>query len=114
MAAFLLTTDKNKVGRVVQDVITLPIRKWAFLQGTNGFIEWHCNGDPKGDLVKYGTKDNVQTKVFEKKRPDDFYAETLHIKDIIDGAIDAKDSPLSLDSAVAVMRVLFSAHESRQ
>ncbi len=114
VAAFLLTTDQNKIGRVVQDVVTLPVRKWALLQGTKGFIEWHCNGDPKGDVVKYGTKDNVQVNVFEKKRPDDFYRETMHMQDIIDGRVSAQDSPLSLASAVAVMRALSAAHAARQ
>ena len=37
-----LKTETGFIGRVVQDVITAPSRKWARAQGEKGFIEWHC------------------------------------------------------------------------
>ena len=35
-----LRTEKGLVGRVIQDVITLPPRKRVRVQGTNGAVEW--------------------------------------------------------------------------
>lgn len=114
IASFSFITDKGKVGRVVQDVITLPVKKWARIQGNNGFIEWFCDGHPKGDLIRYGKKGGeIIEKVFEKTRPDDFYLEVLHFKDILDGKIKPENSPMSLKSGVAVMRVLAIAHKNR-
>ncbi|MBX4210360.1 Gfo/Idh/MocA family oxidoreductase [Candidatus Parcubacteria bacterium] len=108
IAAFTFITDKGKVGRVVQDVVTSPTRKWARIQGKDGYIEWFCNGHEKGDLVRYmGADKKVEEKIFEKKRPDDFYAEVLHIQDILDGKV--KESPVSLESGIRVMEVLNTA-----
>lgn len=110
IAAFSFETDAKKIGRVVQDVVTHPTRKWVRVQGTNGFIEWICGGYPSGDLVRFtGPDGKVVEEIFEKKRPDDFYQETLHIADIISGKILAKDSPLSLQSALSVISVLEGA-----
>jgi predicted dehydrogenase len=114
IASFSILTDKNKIGRVVQDVVTLPVRKWARAQGKNGFVEWFCGGHPEGDLLRWGVQGKeVEEKVFKKKRPDDFYREMLHIKDILDKKIAPVDSPISLESGVAVMRVVAVAHQNR-
>lgn len=110
IAAFLFVTDRNKVGRVVQDVITKPFRKWAKIQGSAGVIEWYCNGSPEGDIVKVFKDGNWQETLFAKKRPDDFYRETLHIQKVLEGEISAAESPLSLESGVEVIRVLHAAH----
>lgn len=107
IAAFSLLTESGKIGRVVQDVVTKPTRKWARLQGTEGFIEWIGSGHATGDVIRYAGKEgNLGEEIFEKKRPDDFYQETLHIKDILEGKVTAKDSPLSLGSALSVLSVL--------
>lgn len=112
MAAFLLTTDKNFKGRVVQDVVTYPVRKWIRIQGEKGFIEWYCNGSPDGDLVKYQVEgEDAVEKVFPKKRPDDFYRETLHYADLLSGKIKEADSPLSFEKGLAVMKILHKAHQ---
>ena len=43
-----LVTEKGLIGRVVQDVITSPPRKWARIQAVNGYVEWLCgNGREK-------------------------------------------------------------------
>jgi predicted dehydrogenase len=107
IASFIFETDKGAVGRVIQDVITLPSRKWARIQGLEGFIEWYCNGSPEGDVVKYQEKGGqVTERVFKKKRMDDFYAETLHIDRLLKKEISKKDSPIVFESGVAVMEVL--------
>jgi predicted dehydrogenase len=114
LAAFLFQTNHNKVGRVIQDVITSPTRKWVRLQGEKGFIEWIANSDPKGDVVKIGTSGReVIIKVFEKKRPDDFLEEMLHIVDLLEKRVLEEDSPLSLASAVKVMKIISLAHANR-
>lgn len=110
IAAFTLRLSSGKIGRVIQDVITLPTRKWARIQGTRGFIEWHCGGHPTGDLVRFACGDGVvKEEIFAKKRPDDFYEEMLHIQAILDKKVNAKDSPLSFESGVSVMEVLETA-----
>ncbi|OHA20236.1 MAG: hypothetical protein A2836_00900 [Candidatus Taylorbacteria bacterium RIFCSPHIGHO2_01_FULL_45_63] len=113
IAAFTFVTDKGKIGRVIQDVVTSPTRKWARLQGMDGFIEWHCNGHERGDIVRYAGKDKkVEEVIFDKKRPDDFFQEVKHINDILTGKIKAADSPVSLESGVRVMSVLSTAHKN--
>ena len=100
---------------MIQDVVTKPTRKWARLQGVDGFIEWLCNGAPNGDVVRYAGADGaVKEEIFEKKRPDDFHQETLHIQDILNGKIYAKDSPLAFESALAVMSVLETAWKNHK
>lgn len=106
---FTLTTASGVVGRVAQDVVTSPPRKWARVQGAHGFIEWLCNGLPEGgDVVRFSVDGNktVNSTSFAKKRPDDFYAEMLHIDSVLNGDIAYNDSPIALSSGVAVMRVL--------
>lgn len=110
IAAFMLKTEKG-MGRVVQDVVTYPVRKWARLQGEKGFIEWYCNGVPEGDLVKYQIEgQELQEKVFAKKRPDDFYRETTHYQKLLSGEIKPEDSPLSYARGREVMQVLNGAY----
>lgn len=112
IASFSFITDKGKFGRVIQDVVTKPTRKWARVQGDKGFIEWICNGHATGDVVRYTGADGVaKEEIFAKKRPDDFYQEMLHINDILNGKIKPADSPLSFESGLAVMQVLAEAHK---
>jgi predicted dehydrogenase len=115
LAAFLFETDKKKIGRVVQDVVTKPTRKWARVQGENGFVEWIGGGHPTGgDIVHFAGADGViKEEIFEKNRPDDFYQETLHIQDILCGNVSTQDSPLSFESALSVMSVLETAWKKR-
>ena len=111
LAAFALKTEKGGMGRAVQDVITYPVKKWARLQGEKGYIEWLCNGIPEGDLVRYQIEgqDPVE-KVFPKKRPDDFYRETLHYQKLLSGEIRPEDSPLAYARGREVMGVLNRAY----
>jgi len=112
IASFVFTTENGKLGRVIQDVVTSPTRKWARIQGTSGFIEWICNGHADGDVVRHqGDGSVVQEKVFTKKRPDDFYQEMLHIKNLTEGDALSKDSPVSLEGALSVMSVLAAAYK---
>ena len=114
IAAFQFVTDQGKLGRVVQDVITLPVKKRAFIQGEHGYIEWLCNGHVEGDIVCFDTlEDGPNEKIFRKNRQDEFYWEMLHINDIMEKRISSSASPISLESGVAVMKVLSSAYNNR-
>ncbi|OGZ97804.1 MAG: hypothetical protein A3J10_01960 [Candidatus Sungbacteria bacterium RIFCSPLOWO2_02_FULL_54_10] len=117
IAAFLLKTKKGEsewnslIGRVVQDVVTYPVRKWARMQGDKGYIEWYCNGVPEGDLVRWQIDgQEAQEKIFAKKRPDDFYRETVHYQALLAGDIKPEDSPLSYARGREVMKVLKEAY----
>lgn len=110
LAAFLVRS-KGGVGRVAQDVITYPVKKWARLQGDKGFVEWHCNGVPEGDLIRYQIEgENPVEKVFAKKRPDDFYREVLHYDNLLSGSAKVDDSPLSFERGLEIMKVLRTAY----
>ncbi len=112
IASFSFITDTGKFGRVIQDVVTKPTRKWARIQGEKGFIEWLCNGHATGDVVRFAGADGAVTEeIFAKKRPDDFYEEMLHINDLLSGKIKPTNSPLSFESGLAVMQVLAKAHK---
>ena len=106
-------TENGMIGRVVQDVVTQPTRKWARVQASNGFIEWFCGNKPGVDTVIY-SDDNKSTKVEEvsKTRPDDFYEEMKHI----DSAIKNKDiydkSSISLERGLETALVIAAAHLS--
>ncbi len=111
IAEFLIRAQKGGVGRVVQDVVTYPVRKRAFLQGEKGFIEWHCGGAPEGDVVRYQIEgQDAVEKIFSKKRPDDFWRETLHYDALLKGKIKIKDSPLAFERGLEVMEILNRAH----
>lgn len=112
IAAFNLKTKQGNIGRVIQDVVTKPTRKWIRLQGTKGFIEWHCNGAPNGgDIVRYQSEDEeIEEKVFDKKRPDDFFQLVTHYNDLLNGKIKLENSPLSYDRGLEVMEILNKAY----
>jgi predicted dehydrogenase len=112
VCALQFKTDKGRVGRVVQDVVTHPTQKRIYVQGTKGSVEVLINGVPEGDLVRTGRGAVVEEKIFAKKRPDDFYREMLHISDILSGKVNGKNSPLCIDSGVEVMGVLGRAYAS--
>lgn len=110
LALFTIRTDKGVLGRVIQDVITHPTRKWARIQGDGGFIEWLCNGHPTGDLVRFaGNNGHIQEEIFEKKRPDDFYQEIIHIDHILSGKVQKDDSPIALSTGLLTLSILETA-----
>ncbi len=106
-----LETETGLVGRVVQDVVTRPSRKWARLQGEDGAVELLIGGSPQGDVVVQRPATGPETsETIAKTRPDDFIEELTHIAEHL--APDAPASPIGLERAVDTMRVLAAAHES--
>ena len=113
LCALNLRTEKGLVGRVVQDVVTIPPRKWARLQGRDGYIEWHCGYKPGCDAVLQGTDAGAPTEhIFQKTRSDDFIQELRHIEAAV--ANDPAASAISLARGLDTMLVVAAAHKSAQ
>jgi predicted dehydrogenase len=103
-------TENGLLGRCVQDVVTRPPRKWARIQGSDGFVEWHCGAEPGVDRVTgQATSGPVDIRV-EKTRPDDFIEELRHIETALNGVPSA--SPIALARGLDTMMVVAAAHLS--
>lgn len=106
-----LRTEGGLLGRVVQDVVTRPTRKWARMQGTDGYVEWYCGSKPGIDSVVYSLDSGVVTETnVSKTRPDDFVQELRHIEGSLKGAVEM--SPISLERGLEIMMVIAAAHKS--
>lgn len=102
-----LKTEKGVFGRVVQDVVGIPVQKKALIQGSKGYIEWYCSVPKIGDIVKLNLdQQKNETFTYPKNRPDDFINEILHIeKDILKDFSDVK-SAISLDEGLKTMNLI--------
>ncbi len=110
--ALHLRTTTGFHGRVVQDVVTQPPRKWARIQGTQAAIEWLANQGPRGDVVRLVRPDGAAEEFdFPKTRPDDFIQELRHFDDLLAGR--TTQSPTSLARGLDTMRVVEAAYRAR-
>jgi predicted dehydrogenase len=112
LCVLTLRTERGLLGRVVQDVVTRPARKWARIQGESGAIEWQVGYQPGADAVilkRPGAEDDVQ--LFPKTRPDDFIQELRHLERC---CADGTESPLDLSRAVETLQLMGAAHESQR
>lgn len=106
-----LKTESGLIGRCVQDVITEPPRKWARVQGQNGFVEWRMT--PAMDTLTANIGDNDPlVEEISKTRPDDFIAELTHIEAAL--ASDPQASPIALSRGLDSMLVIAAAHLSNK
>jgi predicted dehydrogenase len=106
-----LRTESGLLGRVVQDVVTAAPRKWARLQGKNGYVEWQCAYRPGTDAVFEGNgAGQTSESLFIKTRPDDFIQELRHIESSLKG--DPWASPISITRGLDTMLVIAAAHKS--
>ena len=105
-------TENGLIGRCVQDVVTQPPRKWAKVQGSNGFLEWGCGYEPGVDIVK-GSNIECESveKKFPKTRPEDFILELSHIESTL---LTGLASPISLGAGLDTMMVISAAHMSQR
>lgn len=101
-----LKTNKNVFGRVVQDVVGIPVKKKALIQGSEGYIEWFCSVPEIGDVVELNlNKKRLQKFLFAKNRPDDFINEILYIeKDILTEA-NSNDT-ISYEEGLKTMKLI--------
>lgn len=107
-----LRTEKGYIGSVIQDVVTEPSKKYLRIQGSKGTLEWHVNWDSDNDVVIVNFQGDVIKKILPKKRPDDFKLEIEHLNQIIEGKINFKNSPISLERGLDTMMVVAAAHLS--
>ena len=108
-----LKTENGFCGRVVQDVVTEPSRKWARVQGNNGYAEWYCGMENNTDRILHGgSTGNLLDKYFEKTRPDDFITELKHIQSVLKGQISFSD--ISVQRGAESMLVIAAAHKSAE
>lgn len=107
-----LRTENGLLGRVVQDVVTRPTRKWARAQGALGAIEWCCGAKPGTDTVIV-TEDASETSTtdFQKTRPDDFIEELTHIEAALTSGEAAK-SPIAIERGLGSMLIVAACHKS--
>ena len=103
-------TENGLIGRITQDVVTLPSSKVAKIQLSNKTFEWHCNFDKLCDAV-IEKKGNIRkiTK-FPKKRADDFIQEINHIDQILTNKISY--SPLEFSNSLETTLIIAAAHKS--
>lgn len=112
LALLHLKTESGLIGRVVQDVVTRPMRKFARIQARGGWIEWHCGYRPGCDaVVSLIGGDEEAEQIFEKTRPDDFIRELDHIDDCLKRGTAAQ-SPIALQRGLETMLVVAAAHRS--
>lgn len=106
-----LRTESGLIGRVVQDVVTSPPRKWARIQGREGYVDVAIGFQPGADRVewKIGAAD-TESLVIEKTRPDDFIQELEHIEAVLDSGEGAQ--LIRLDQGLDTMLVVAAAHRS--
>jgi len=108
-----LVTENGLVGRLAQDVITQPKRKFLDIHFENGTLSWWNDVSKTTDEVhvqRHG--EDKRTIGIAKTRPEEFGRETEHIRKILDGEIKIEESPIRLERGVDTMLVLAAAHRS--
>ena len=111
IAAINIRTNKGKQGRVIQDVITKPAKKWARIQGSKGFIEWECKSNK--DSVYFDCAGRSARMDFPKTRADDFFAEIKHLEDLLTGKKFA-ESFISFDLGIKTMQIISAVQSSNR
>jgi predicted dehydrogenase len=106
-----LRTESGLLGRVVQDVVTSPPRKWARIQGREGYVDLAIGFQPDADRVewKIGAAES-ENLLIEKTRSDDFIHELEHIEAVLDGG--EKAELIRLDQGLDTMLIVAAAHRS--
>ena len=108
-----LQTESGLVGRVVQDVVTSPPRKWARVQGRDGYVELTVGIEPGVDQVESKSGAGAASvERIKKTRPDDFIEELKHVEAVLEGCSDALS--IGLDRGLDTMLVIAAAHRSAQ
>jgi len=115
LSAITLTSQNGLTGRVVQDVMTKPARKWARVQGRNGAVEWVCGAEPGLDVARLELDDGERQEFrFSKTRPDDFIRELQHIDQAVaTGAESPIDAVRGFETMLAIAAAYRSHAEGR-
>lgn len=108
-------TEKGVVGRLAQDVITQPKKKFVEMQFENGSLLWDNDVSKTTDEVTVNPRGGeVEVKTIAKTRQDEFFHEIVHLGKLLSGEIKYKDSPIRLKRAVETMLVVAAAFESNK
>ena len=110
-----VVTEKGLVGRIAQDVITLPKKKFVHIQFEKGSVDWVNDVTKTTDQVvmQFHGKD---PEVFNitKSRTEEFFKEIEHIGALLEGKIAIGDSPIRLERGLDSMLVLAAGHKAYQ
>jgi predicted dehydrogenase len=110
-----VVTETGLVGRIVQDVITLPKKKFLMIQGSTGSLLWENDVSQTLDQVAlqlHGEKAEVLD--FRKTRADEFFREIEHAAKLLSCEIAFESSPVRLQRGLDTMALLAAAHQSQQ
>ena len=113
LAALQLRTDTGLVGRVIQDVVSLPVRKRALIQGSNGAVEWICGWKTGFDAVIVTTNSHPPKIRNCEDAAEDFILEVMHLEENLNG--QATISPIDAKFGISTMNVVnaaFQAHKT--
>jgi predicted dehydrogenase len=108
-----LQTETGMIGRVVQDVVTQPVRKAAIVHGELGTMQWTIGYRPGVDAVvlsRVGRQPDI-TEI-SKTRADDFIEELKHIDACVQAGLER--SPIELMRGIETMLVIAAAHQSQR
>lgn len=110
-----ITSETGLVGRLAQDVVTHPKKKFVSITHSNGALDWVNDVSKNTDEVRVNVrgKETIVEEI-QKTRPEEFGREVDHIDDLLNGKISYKDSPLRLERGVETMLVLEAAFRSYQ
>lgn len=107
-----MVTESGIVGRLAQDVVTLPADVTATLQFERGHIDWGVAGPGLFRSTLYDEAGVEVEKIdFPTSPADSYFGEINHIKGILEGDINIEDSPIRLERGLDTMLVLKVAHE---
>ncbi|MBN1654551.1 MAG: Gfo/Idh/MocA family oxidoreductase [Deltaproteobacteria bacterium] len=110
-----LRTENGLMGRVIQDVVTVPHQKRVRIQASLASIEWIINYDQTGDgvlLFRPGKKE--ERFPIPKTRSDDFIEELKHIDGCLKEKSRAGNSGISIERGLDTMIVVAAAHLSEK
>lgn len=106
-----LKTESGLVGRVIQDVLTRPAKKWGRVQAKQSACEFHIEHKPGIDLLQeFSTQNILQEIQIKKTRPDDFIIELRHIEKSVHDK--QSNSCITLQRGLDTMLVIAAAHLS--
>jgi len=103
---FASNRNGRYIGSITTDVYTRPTRKLVIVQGERGRIEWEAFANFDEVRTYMGENNHIEIQRYPKTRQDDFFNEMEHIESIINNPPMAENSPLSLEHAVDVMKIL--------
>lgn len=108
-----LTTNKNFLGNVYQDVITDPAQKILNIQFEKGYVNIINNFEDNYDAVKFSFHKKVKIVKFKKSRPDDFIGLINHLQQALKSKIEKK-SPISLNRSIEIMKIINASFKSHK